>query len=242
MADGFCARAQSRFSAFFHGQSVLVREIYRTPQVGAKAANSCRPHRPMARGGFRRDGPGTRSHTSTRSLIDPISSPNSSAGSPHPEDFWQYRGAFFTPVSPLAPSPRDASRRTGETNDHPAQRARSSRRREPRKKRGCFSAVEDHQIRRKMIASLISGTLLILLLTICEWLTGNLIDPPDGSPRSRARSLQIDPKYQFPRGHDRLCPGPDDGLLPFRDSTFHAECPPSRSRAASLYPTMQHDG
>lgn len=168
LADNLCARAQSRFSAFFHGQSVLVRERYRTPQVGLKAANSYRSQRSMAVGNLRRDGPGSRSRTSTRSLIDPMSSPNSTPGSPHTEQLWHYRGAFFTPVSPLAPSPRYASRRTGEMNALPTQRASPSRRRKPGKKRGCFSAVEDCQIRRKMIASLISGTLLILLLTICK--------------------------------------------------------------------------
>lgn len=167
MVDNFCSQAQSRFSAFFHGQSVLTRERYRTPQVGLKAASS-RPHVYMAEDSLRRHNPVSRSRTSTRSLIDPVSSPVTSHGTPHTEDIWHYRGACFRPVSTVVDSLRYPLGRNGVSNVPQIQRERHSRSRKPKKKLGCFSAIEDRQFKHKFIGTLISGTLLILLLTICK--------------------------------------------------------------------------
>lgn len=165
LIEDICSRAQSRYSAFFHGDSVLTRERYRMP----KTADPYRPHRHVARGHATRERPTPRSRASTRSLIDPVSSPFSSPGSPHTEELWHYRGAFFRPVSTLASTPRTTTATHNASQDRDATpHERPSLSRKPRQKRGCFSAIQDRQIKHKLIGLLISGALLVLLLTICK--------------------------------------------------------------------------
>ncbi|KAI4112541.1 MAG: hypothetical protein LQ345_006323 [Seirophora villosa] len=132
-----------------------------------KTADPYRPHRHVARGHATRERPTPRSRASTRSLIDPVSSPFSSPGSPHTEELWHYRGAFFRPVSTLASTPRTTTATHNASQDRDTTpHARPSLSRKPRQKRGCFSAIQDRQIKHKLIGLLISGALLVLLLTI----------------------------------------------------------------------------
>lgn len=169
IVQDFCSRAQSRFSAFFHGDSIVTKERYRTPQVGLKAANTYHPQAHIARNYLRGDSVMARSPTSTRSLIDPISSPVSSSGSPHTEELWHYRGAFFRPVSTLGAAPRVMTDIRGGAQDRDTTwEERPSLTRKPQPKRGCFSAIEDRRVKHKIVGSLVSGSLLVLLLTICK--------------------------------------------------------------------------
>ncbi|KAL9010369.1 MAG: hypothetical protein Q9173_004693 [Seirophora scorigena] len=132
-----------------------------------KTADPRRPHRHVARGHTTRERPTPRSRASTRSLIDPVSSPFSSPGSPHTEELWHYRGAFFRPVSTLVPTPRVTTAVHNASQDrNTTPHERSSLSRKPRQKRGCFSAIQDRQIKHKLIGLLISGALLVILLTI----------------------------------------------------------------------------
>ncbi|KAL9029442.1 MAG: hypothetical protein Q9196_002317 [Gyalolechia fulgens] len=167
MVEDFCTRAQARFSAFFHGHSVITKERYGTPHVKTKAMNSYRPRVAVAEDGLRRDGPGSRSRTSTRSLIDPISSPLCSPVSPQTEELWHYRGAFFRPVSTIVPGPRvEAQIDHRSRGSFPAHHEGPSQARKLKEERRCVPTVTDRQIKYKIIGSLISGTLLVLLLTI----------------------------------------------------------------------------
>lgn len=171
MVQEFCNRAQARFSAFFHGHSVLTKERYGMSNNKSETACAYRQHVPIARDGLRRDGPASRSRTSTRSLIDPISSPLSSPGSPRAEELWHYRGAFFRPVSTLAPAPRIETRTDHRQRAHvPIHCQRLSLPRMAKEKRRCLPNVKDRQIKYKIIGSLIFGTLLVLFLTSCEYL------------------------------------------------------------------------
>lgn len=170
----FCSRAQVRFSAFFHGHSVLTKERYGTPHMTTKVMHSYRPNVAAGEDGLRRDGQVSRSRTSTRSLIDPISSPLGSPGSPQTEELWHHRGALFRPVSTLAPDPRLETQM-----DHRSRGSFSICQEGPslvkksKEERYCLPTVMNRQIRYKIIGSLVSGSLLILLLTICESLTAS---------------------------------------------------------------------
>lgn len=163
----FCSRAQVRFSAFFHGHSVLTKERYGTPHMTTKVMHSYRPNVAAGEDGLRRDGQVSRSRTSTRSLIDPISSPLGSPGSPQTEELWHHRGALFRPVSTLAPDPRLETQM-----DHRSRGSFSICQEGPslvkksKEERYCLPTVMNRQIRYKIIGSLVSGSLLILLLTI----------------------------------------------------------------------------
>ena len=169
MIQDFCSHAQSRFSAFFHGHSVLTKERYSPPSVSTKAAQPFSSHSAILGDIPRRPGPVSRSRTSTRSLIDPISSPLSSPRTPQIEEPWLYNGVLFRPVATQASTPRLST----QTDQQPPIRSavhydRPSLSRKAKEKRRCFPAVKDHRIKQKIIGSLISGTLLVLLLTICK--------------------------------------------------------------------------
>ncbi|KAL8769176.1 MAG: hypothetical protein Q9209_004810 [Squamulea sp. 1 TL-2023] len=167
IAQDFCSRAQQRFSAFFHGHSVLTKERYRSPTVPPKASDIGPSLGPTEIVDLRTNGRALRSRTSTRSLIDPIASPISSPGSPHTEELWYYRGAYFRPVPTLAPSPRHESPRRSDTpNQTTSRRERPSLPRRQNNKRRCLTTSKDRRIKYKGIGSLISGTLLALFLAI----------------------------------------------------------------------------
>lgn len=168
------SRAQSRFSAFFHGYSVLTKERWPTSPGYSKGRRTHHPRHPGRRQATPQGALNSRSRTSTRSLIDPVSSPQSSTGIRSPQELWQDRGASFRPVTVLATprrghAPRDPQRQ---------QRCRSldilgSRRRglevpEKQHRRICFPTITN-QLRTKILGSLISGALLVVILTIC-WL------------------------------------------------------------------------
>ncbi|KAL8729652.1 MAG: hypothetical protein Q9166_004601 [cf. Caloplaca sp. 2 TL-2023] len=167
VAQDFCSRAQQRFSAFFHGHSVLTKERYRSPVVPSKTSHNGRSMTAPEIINLRISGRVSRSRTSTRSLIDPISSPISSPGSPQREELWFYRGAYFRPVPTLAPAPRhenptvDFARNSAGIRD---QWASLPRKRD--NKRGCLPTAKDRRIKYKIIGSMISGTLLALFLAI----------------------------------------------------------------------------
>lgn len=167
--QSFCSRAQSRFSAFFHGSSLLTKERYRSPVIVSKGSESSRRHASIGQFEIGRGGTGSRSRTSIHSLIDPISSPNSGFASPRTEELWHHRGTFFRPVSALSPIPRLAPQvhnQTSSVNSHELERRPPPRARI--RKHHTLSRVGNRQIKNKVIGSLISGTLLVLLLTICK--------------------------------------------------------------------------
>ncbi|KAL8805761.1 MAG: hypothetical protein Q9182_001794 [Xanthomendoza sp. 2 TL-2023] len=166
-AQDFCSRAQHRISPFFHGHSVLTKERYKSPLIRPKAAHPGHSIGTPEVIDLRAGGRVSRSRTSTRSLIDPISSPISSPGSPHREELWHYRGAYFRPVPTLAPAPRHERRidSHGQTVAGTRQGGPSL----PRKhdnRRSCLPNTKDRRIKYKVIGSVISGTLLALFLAI----------------------------------------------------------------------------
>lgn len=170
-AQGICSRAQQRFSAFFHGRSVLTRERYGSPVVPSKTSHIDHlmgaPEVVDLRQGARLP----RSRASTRSLIDPISSPISPISiprSPPREELWHYRGACFRPVPTLAPSPRYESPRGRHARNPAVTRTeRPCFHRHRSNKRRCLTSSRNRRIRYKAIGSLVSGTLLALFLAIC---------------------------------------------------------------------------
>ena len=168
------SQAQSRFSAFFHGYSVMTRERWPAHPSNPKARRTHHPRRPNERRELPRTSPVSRSRASTRSLIDPISSPVGSPELRSPQELWRYRGAFFRPVSTLAPSQREfvqtESQRQRGSQYLEFLRSRRTRKITEKKhhRRACFPAVTDPKARVKLFGTLISGSLLILILTICK--------------------------------------------------------------------------
>ncbi|KAL9604256.1 MAG: hypothetical protein Q9219_000654 [cf. Caloplaca sp. 3 TL-2023] len=154
VVQDFCSRAQARFSSFFHGQSILTKERYGGPCTKPEPRSSHSQNGLIAREGLRRDSPLSRSRTSIRSLIDPISSPQSSPATPQAEQLWHYRGAFFRPVSALAPVPRIETQATHQswaqapTSVHCERPALSMK---PKRQRHCLPSVKDHRIKHKII-------------------------------------------------------------------------------------------
>lgn len=112
---------------------------------------------------------GLRSPTSTRSLIDPSSTPLSNNRPISSERF-----GFHPHRPPTAHvHPRGYYFRTGRAERHLARALRppyrpawlNSRRERP--KRTCLSRIGDSKLRRKIIGCLVSGTALAVVLSIC---------------------------------------------------------------------------
>lgn len=168
MVQDFCSRAQHRFSAFFHGRSVLTKERYRSPCIPPKASHSGRSVERREIVDLRTTGRVSRSRTSTRSLIDPISSPMNSDGSVHREELWHYRGAYFTRIPTLASAPRHDIRADSYRRDFTSSRhRRPSLPKKHDNKRRCLPSPKNRRIKYKVIGSLVSGILLALSLAIC---------------------------------------------------------------------------
>lgn len=168
------SRAQSRFSAFFHGYSVLTKERWPASPGYSKGRRTHHSRHSSRRQETPHGALSSRSRTSTRSLIDPISSPHNSIGTRSPQELWQDRGASFQPVTILATprrgrAPRDSQRRQRcRSFDIPGSRRRGLEVSEKRHRRICFPTFTK-QLRAKILGSLISGALLVVILTVC-WL------------------------------------------------------------------------
>lgn len=218
-----CARAQCRFSAFFHGQSVLTKERYGSPISKSKGFQPCRSRVFVARSETNRHGSAPRSRTSTFSLIDPISSPLSSPTSYHNEESWHYRGTFFRPVPTLRAATRPITQGTTHLSnlDNEPFRGRVPARTRVRK-RYALSAIKDRQIKHKTIGSLISGILLILLLTICEQWGVRLEDATDCLRRSWIGNFRLGLWSKISRGLHCFHPVGYDDILSLLDPIVHA--------------------
>ncbi|KAL8675166.1 MAG: hypothetical protein Q9168_000419 [Polycauliona sp. 1 TL-2023] len=167
IAQDICSRAQQRFSAFFHGQSVLTRQRYKSPVVTSKTSHIVGSIASAEVVDLRRGHELPRSHQSTQSLIDPISSPISVPGSPPREDLWHYRGASFRPVPTLAPSAGYERTRGSHARISIVTRAEQySFPQHRREKRRHLKSSGFGRVRYKAVGSLVSGTLLALLLAI----------------------------------------------------------------------------
>ena len=156
--------AQTRFSAFFHGRSVIV------PSDHARKAVPTAPVRTPIFDSYSTSTLRSRSPTSTRSLIDPSSSPLTCTESLPRDSFPGFEGAPGRSNMAYIPPARLPIE-----DQHPARSAESSPRRawrRPKKAANekrylCFSGIRNPKIRRKVIGSLISGCALAIVLTIC---------------------------------------------------------------------------
>ena len=186
------SRAQARFSAFFHGRSVITpsfaqqrKPVPTTPQIRTPIYDS-----------YHTRAPRSRSPTSTRSLIDPSASPLSCAESLPSEAFPGFEGARGSEDRVyIRPS------RVPEEEQLTAHRVECSRGRRawhrPKKvekegRRLCFPGIKNPKIRQKFIGCLVSGSFLVIVLTICASSLlpcspnfPQLTTPPENRPRPR---------------------------------------------------------
>ena len=160
------SRAQSRFSAFFHGRSVI------TPSpIPARKAVPTTPIRTPIFDRYHTSVPRSRSPTSTRSLIDPSSSPLRCDESLPSEVFPGFERASrrlntsLIPTSRLPADDRDPARTAGYSQHGRAWRRPKKVEKEARHL--CFPRIRNPRIRRKVIGCLVSGIILVLVLTIC---------------------------------------------------------------------------
>ena len=186
------AQIHSRLSAWFHGHSVLGDDRSR-----ASRAPKFQRSRGRATSRDRSTNPtnvsGLRSPSSTRSIIDPTSSPivgsdpgdSGVLGRIHREEALRIGGTRY-----------DDENIIGATSDGrtTTRLALSRSRKKPSAntpRRWCFPSFRNNQVKRKAIGCLVSGVLLAIILTTCrsrsslESVTG-LAEQCD---RSRARHL-----------------------------------------------------
>ena len=162
--------ARRRYSSFFHGDSVVtgVRETnsVHTRKAGVTLQRSSRMRNEHARG--------LRSPTSTRSLIDPRSSPMSTTRSISPDTFERLRRNANRPVmahlrpernsGELDPAERHLARAIGCTRLRQAWPGAA----QEKGNRRCLPNVRNPKIRSKLIGCLVSGGSLAVMLTTCK--------------------------------------------------------------------------
>ena len=168
-------RARNRMSAFFHGTSVITARAVGPFSRGRKPLrNAARQpiHIRLETQLLNTSAPVLRSPTSTRSLIDPSSSP---ANSVRPAT----SGTFERFSEILSPepvhNPQTNSNTTAESvvpsAEGPVEHEQTNHRRvrqlKQRTKENCLSLIRDRAIRSKLINCAVSGFALALMLTIC---------------------------------------------------------------------------
>ncbi|MCJ1468149.1 hypothetical protein MMC07_006777 [Pseudocyphellaria aurata] len=161
--------ARRRFSSFFHGDSV-VTSVQRTNSANTRKAGAILQRSSRMRS--EQQAPGLRSPTSTRSLIDPSSSPMSTTRSISPDTFERFRSDSNRPVmAHLRPETtfgeRDrAQRPVNRVITRSRQRAAWPGSAKGKGKRRCLPNVRNPRIRSKLLGCLISGGSLAVMLTI----------------------------------------------------------------------------
>ena len=157
----------SHMSAWFHGVSVLGsrNDTEQRPQADRKVSQH---HHSVltARSRLENYSPGLRSPTSTRSLIDPLQSPINFSRPLTYDPFMDRPPIHGSYVHPAFTSPAAIS--------HPPKKRRIAYRHHLRPKqdhkaprRTCLPYITDPHIRQKTFGTLISGIILIIVLTIC---------------------------------------------------------------------------
>ena len=162
-------RTKSRLSAWFHGRSVVGNE---RSQLSQHAIKTWRNTGRYTASEMEIDLPATsglRSPSSTRSIIDPSSSPNVGSGPAYPSVFRCVRREETRPLEVtryedeilgIAGNPRT---RTRLALSRPRSKPRNNK-----PSRVCFPRVQNPQLKSKAVGCLISGGLLISTLTTCK--------------------------------------------------------------------------
>ena len=164
-------RTKSRISAWFHGRSVVGNERPQPSQRAIKILRSTGLYASPEIGTDLRTASGLRSPSSTRSIIDPSSSPCVASGPAYPsvlhcmrrEERRQFEvtGYDEDEIVGITGNPRTRARLA-------LSRPRSKRRsRKP--SRGCSPRVQNHKLGSQSVGCLISGGLLISTLTTCKF-------------------------------------------------------------------------
>ena len=167
------SHGHKRFSAWFHGRSVVGSEgsqsLRRSPKGRQVNNRSTSPNASMGYSAFS----GIRSPSSTRSIIDPSSSPNIGSDSSSP--------SLFSRTWREGTRSSDSLTYDGHHNLRASEgtriRTRLALSRPKPKPKGnkqqalCFPHIQNRKLKRKVIGCLVSGALLTVVLTTCKSLT-----------------------------------------------------------------------
>ena len=160
-----------------------------------------------------------RSPTSTRSVIDPSSSPASSTRPLPPETLSTFQGSPNVPqrihaiIPTLVPEAAPEEDQPAMAGADTQRRQKSSQRKEGERRRRCFPNIANHALRSKIITCLISGGALAAILAICmasSMFTMRTVS--DQGKRSCPYSLKHS-RQQRPPGHS-------DSRTPFTHNIF----------------------
>ena len=174
-------RVRTQISALFHGTSVHTSGPFNSSSRGLKSACQDEPLPSHGRVDIPQPIPlplfHSRSRTSTRSVIDPASSPATSTRPVRPDS---YLRLIMSPALALQSTPESPTRSSAarwEELQH-AQGSSGRRRRQHRRRRhGPWQRVQSSgtpkpgSVRRRIYSCLVSGISLVTVLTICKFCT-----------------------------------------------------------------------
>ena len=163
-------RTKSRISAWFHGQSVVGNERPRPSQRATKTSRSTDLYAFPKIGTDNRAASGLRSPSSTRSMIDPSSSPCVASGPAYPSVFHCMRQEERRQPEVTRYDEDDilGIGRNPRTRTRLALIRPRSKRRSRKPSRGCSPSSQKYKLRSESVGCLISGGLLISTLTTCK--------------------------------------------------------------------------
>ena len=153
-------------SAFFHGRSVISDKTVGQQPKKRKAIlhGSCqRPHMHLDMSHLNFSAPPLRSPTSIRSMIDPSSSPASSAR-PIPSATFEQA---YLPLRHSGESMGITERLQRSFDGHARHRKWSGMPWRKTKERTCVAKLKERALRNKIISCLASGGILIIIVVVC---------------------------------------------------------------------------
>ena len=159
------SQISSRFSAWFHGHSVMSSERSLVSLGTPKTWRTQDRFAPI-RCASQANRTSRRSPSSTRSIIDPTSSPNVGA---EPRQSGSFEPLQVRPVSPIAGT-RYGSEEVVGIQGRTKTRTRlalSRPRKKPRHNNEARKCFPDSHVKRKAIETLVFGSILCVALTIC---------------------------------------------------------------------------
>ena len=164
-------QGRSILSAWFNGHSVIGDNRSRSSLLAPKSwrtrGHSTSPYEPADLVNIS----GIRSPSSTRSIIDPVSSPNVASGPASPNVLNRMNREEMTSVSGTRYGEERIVGIEGGTRIR-TRLALSRTKRKPTpntQRRQCFPGFKNRKVKRKAIGCLVSGGLLAIILTTCKF-------------------------------------------------------------------------
>ena len=226
---GSQAQGHSRLSSWFHGCSVIGNErprcYHRSPKTWRRIGLSTSLDEPLRNSSVS----GLRSPSSTRSIIDPSSSPNVGTGTAAPIIISHISRHGSAPLESARYDEEWAMRDVGTTRTRLALSMPKRKPKATKARHQCLPGIQSRQVKRKAIGCLVSGGLLAIILTACESAVLDTVRTRLKNNRPRVSDIKICSGRIFSCDIDHAYTINHNCLLSLSDTTLYACHAPERT-------------